>query len=69
MTQLDTRHQSEDYIHMNIVFDSLIKSSSSYLAYTGLELMAELGGYVGLFLGVSIFHLKDAFDKLVQRCV
>ena len=47
-------------------FDKFIKVSTSYYAYTELELLAEFGGYVGLFLGVSIFHLNGAFNKILQ---
>ena len=49
-----------------IQFDKFIKVSTSYYAYTELELLAEFGGYVGLFLGVSIFHLNGAFNKILQ---
>ena len=32
--------------------------------YSSLSLLAEIGGYVGLFLGLSIYHgIKDLFDK------
>ena len=47
-------------------FDKFIKVSTSYYAYTELELLAEFGGYVGMFLGVSVFHLSDAFNKILQ---
>jgi len=32
----------------------------------GLELLAEFGGYVGLFLGISVFDLKDVFNTVLQ---
>ena len=38
-------------------------TTSSY-AYTELELIAELGGYVGLFLGLSVFDLRHAVNKI-----
>ena len=44
----------------------MIKVTSTHLEYTELELLAELGGYVGLFLGISVFHLADAFEKLLN---
>ena len=35
------------------------------LAYDDLNLIAEIGGYVGLFLGISIFGLtKELYDCL-----
>ena len=42
-------------------FDKYIKVIKSKYSYTGLELLAELGGYVGLFLGLSVF---DLFKKI-----
>ena len=42
-------------------FDKYIKVIKSNYSYTGLELLAELGGYVGLFLGLSVF---DIFNKI-----
>ena len=48
-----------------LYFDKFIKVTHSYLAYTELELLAELGGYVGLFLGYSVFHLSELIDKTI----
>ena len=47
-------------------FNKFVKVSKARYSYGGLELLAELGGYVGLFLGISVFHLSDAFAKIVQ---
>ena len=52
-------------------FDKFIKVTNTYIAYTELELIAEFGGYVGLFLGFSVFHLRGALQKglrfLIQK--
>ena len=45
-------------------FDKYIKVTTSRYGYTELELLAELGGYVGLFLGLSVFDLRLVFDKI-----
>ena len=45
-------------------FDKYIKVTISNYSYTGLELLAELGGYVGLFLGLSVFDLRLVFNKI-----
>lgn len=37
--------------------------------YTALDLYAALGGYVGLFLGISLFNIKDGFAYLIQKVV
>ena len=47
-------------------FDKFIKVTHAYLAYTELELLAELGGYVGLFLGYSVFHLSEVIEKIIM---
>ena len=34
--------------------------------YTGLSMIAEIGGYVGLFLGVSIIQINHVFDRAIK---
>ena len=51
---------------MQLIFDKYIKVTQSSISYTGLELLAELGGYVGLFLGLSVFDLKHAIYKIIN---
>ena len=50
-------------------FNKFISLSKARYAYGGLELLAEFGGYVGLFLGISVFSLSEAFEKLVKTIV
>ena len=40
--------------YLRLRFQNFIKVSKSHLGYGWLEFVAEVGGYVGLFLGVSI---------------
>ncbi len=35
--------------------------------YSTLSLVAEIGGYVGLLLGVSLFHLARGFNQLLEE--
>ena len=42
---------------VSLRFPEYVKVMKSKLAYGGLELLAEVGGYVGLFLGVSVNQL------------
>ena len=58
----DNKHPSSLFLR----FNKFVKVSKARYSYGGLELLAELGGYVGLFLGISVFHLSDAFQKIVQ---
>jgi hypothetical protein len=34
--------------------------------YTSLSLMAEIGGYVGLLLGVSLWHFASWISDIVE---
>ena len=48
-------------------FEEYIKVTTSTYGYTELELLAELGGYVGLFLGLSVFDLRMVFSKIFNN--
>ena len=48
-------------------FPKYIRVSSSSYSYTLLELLAEVGGYVGLFLGVSINQISDLLTILATK--
>ena len=49
---------------IQLTFDKYIKVTTSTYGYTELELLAELGGYVGLFLGLSVFDLRRVINKI-----
>ena len=44
-----------------------IKVTKSEWAYDTLSLIADIGGYVGLFLGVAIVHVKEVFYYLAKK--
>ena len=48
-------------------FQEYIKVTTATYGYTELELLAELGGYVGLFLGLSVFDLRRVFSKIFNN--
>ena len=48
-------------------FDKFIKVTKAAYSYTELELLAEFGGYVGLFLGFSVFQVSQVVDKLMKK--
>ena len=50
-----------------IQFPKYIRVSRSYYSYTLLELLAEVGGYVGLFLGVSIIQISGLLRILITK--
>ena len=41
-----------------------IQVYESYYTYDGLSMVAEIGGYVGLFLGISVNQIGLLFEKL-----
>ena len=61
-TNYKDKNDTENLIYLK--FDKFIKVTTSTYDYTELELLAELGGYVGLFLGLSVFDLRLVFKKI-----
>ena len=55
------------YASLDIRFHQIITISNDQYSYTWLNLVAEFGGYVGLFLGYSVFQMTDLMDILYQR--
>ena len=37
------------------------------MIYTGNDLVADIGGYLGLFLGFSVFGLFEMFEKTYKK--
>ena len=53
-----------------LYFQRKVKVVKSYYAYSGLSLIAEIGGYIGLFLGISInqiTYLTSFIQERVQK--
>ena len=48
-------------------FDKFIKVTKAVYSYTELELLAEFGGYVGLFLGFSVFQVSQVVEKILDK--
>ena len=49
-----------------LIFNKFIRVTTTENVYDELETIAEIGGYIGLFLGVSVFHLRSTFDKVLE---
>ena len=58
--------ESEYYLQGNLTIDfhQYVKVSKSYWEYDAIELIAEVGGYVGLFLGVSVNQIRLPIGRL-----
>ena len=50
-----------------IYFEEIINVTKGYHLYSGLSLIAEIGGYVGLFLGVSVNHITSLMEYLALK--
>ena len=55
-----TKHKSRVHVY----FRENIKVIQAHYLYSGLSLIAEIGGYVGLFLGVSVNQITVLIDKI-----
>ena len=52
---------------LELNFEKIIKVTKGYYAYSELSLIAEIGGYVGLFLGVSVNQITNLIEYLVLK--
>ncbi len=43
-----------------------MKVYHSHYLYTGSNLLADTGGYLGLFLGLSLFSLVEILENVVK---
>ena len=57
----------DDYGEAVFYFPQRVLKSEEKLFYTFLSLMAEIGGYVGLFLGYSILNLAEVVVRILQK--
>ena len=64
ITTTDYKDENDTANYIRLAFEKYIKVTTSTYGYTELELLAELGGYVGLFLGLSVFDLRLVFNKI-----
>ena len=58
----DAKGSSYSEVHLN--FEQLIQETKSHYTYSELSLIAEIGGYVGLFLGISVNQMPHLLDIL-----
>ena len=53
--------------YMKLYIKSTIKVKKTVLDYTFLSMVAEIGGYTGLLLGISVVNLTKLFEKLIFK--
>ena len=50
---------------LKIIMKQTAQVFESYYQYDGLSFIAETGGYIGLFTGISFYNLADVFDLIM----
>ena len=55
------------YTLVNLEFKNIIKVTESYFIYSQLSMIAEIGGYVGLFLGISVNMVTNLLEFLIKK--
>ena len=55
------------YTKITIDINSRLEVVEEYLTYTMLSYIAEIGGYVGLFLGFSVYQVTDIMDMIFNK--
>ena len=66
---VDNSDEDSEYYekgNLTLFFHQFVKVSKAYWEYDGIELMAEIGGYVGLFLGVSVNQIRHLIGKVFK---
>ena len=55
----------EDKAYVKLYFKTDINVRRSQLAYTSISLFGELGGYVGLLLGISLMDITNLMERIM----
>ena len=64
----DQTKGNENEAYAKIYFKNHIKVSKSFIGYTEISLMAELGGYIGLLLGISLMDINSIANFFIDYC-
>ena len=59
----DNGNENETYVKFYIKDQIQVRESN--LSYTEVSLLAELGGYIGLIIGVSMMDIATLIDKMI----
>ena len=51
------------------MFKRFVEKRTAKHLYSLIDLFAALGGYLGSFLGVSLFHLREGFAFLIKKAI
>ena len=57
---------TNDKPRIRLTFPGSIQVHKAFYVYDELSLIAEIGGYVGLFLGWSVYQITDLLDLSIE---
>lgn len=60
--------EDPDTSYIKMYIKSTVKVKKTVLDYTWLSMLAEIGGYTGLLLGISVVNITNVVDKVVSKC-
>ena len=60
-------HERNGFTTLVLSLDEGVVMSDEVFLYSILSLIAEVGGYVGLFLGVSVNQLSTLYQYVIKR--
>ena len=63
----ESKAKNDSFSTLKLTFQERIKKTKSYYTYEGLSFVAEFGGYVGLFLGVSFLNVADLIQQFLFK--
>ena len=66
LTNRDEKIIRDGYSHLSLQFEESVKVTKYSYSYGKLEFLAEIGGYIGLFLGYSAFHISFALNYFIK---
>ena len=52
---------------LTLFFKKYFQANASKCIYDGLDLFSAVGGFMGLFLGDSIYQIKDGISFLIRK--
>ena len=63
ITKINLESYDDNYALLRCRFHEKVKVTTAYYSYSGMSLIAEIGGHVGLFLGFSLFNIGFHLEK------
>ena len=59
--------EDADTAYIKLYVKSTVKMKKTVLDYTWVSMLAEIGGYTGLLLGISVVNITSYVDKFLIR--